>query len=508
MGQVLLARVAGFGGFERLVVLKRIHQHLAMQEQFRAMFLDEAKVSAAISHPNVVHVEELGQAGNELFMVMEYLAGEPSSGLVRRLVAQNRVLPPRLAAHIVAEASAGLHAAHELKDPSGQPRNLVHRDVTPQNVFVTYDGHVKVLDFGIAKAAGRDARTETGEIKGKFEYLSPEQCRSMVLDRRSDVFALGIVLWELLTGRRLFRRDNIASAIHAILNEPVPSPSELVSSCPPSLDRICLRALERHRAMRYPTAAEMRRDLLVVVHDLGPDPAQEALAALMSDIFTDRIREKHLVMRQALVDSSISRVPAADVDLDVEVPAGPLPTTGFSSSSPVSPLRMAPRRRRSIWFASAALGLACAIALLIWWARTPARIPLNEATADLQPSSAPVAPAEASAPPAASSTVAKATNVTVEISTIPAGARLQIDGVQRGVTPTTIQVPKSETALKVTVELPDRQPVTVSVVPKSDRQIVIPLAVPKPPTVRNHKKPPSSPPPKASKDPDDGFYTW
>ncbi len=172
------------------------------------MFVDEARIVAGIRHPNVVAVQELAHEGDELFLVMEYLEGESVGGVARRLVTRGESLRRSLAAFVIAEACAGLHAAHELVDDEGLPRDLVHRDVSPQNVFVTYSGQVKVLDFGVAKAANRNTQTEAGQVKGKFAYMSPEQCLGKPLDRRSDIFGLGIVLWELSTGRRLFKRGS------------------------------------------------------------------------------------------------------------------------------------------------------------------------------------------------------------------------------------------------------------------------------------------------------------
>src|SRR5262245_61887209 len=197
MATILLGRLVGPRGFEHPVVIKRILPHLAKMPEFVDMFVDEARIVAGIRHPNVVQVTELGCEGDELFLVMEYLEGESVGGLLRRIWTQDGEIDRALAVYIVAEACAGLHAAHELTDEAGKLRGLVHRDISPQNMFVTYSGAVKVLDFGIAQAADRLTRTEAGQVKGKFAYMSPEQCLSQPLDRRSDVFALGVVLYEL-----------------------------------------------------------------------------------------------------------------------------------------------------------------------------------------------------------------------------------------------------------------------------------------------------------------------
>src|SRR5689334_5044622 len=289
MAEVLLGRVVGPSGFERPVVLKRILPHLARQEAFVRMFLDEARIIARIRHPNVVQVQDLVQDDGEVSMVMEYLEGENVSGIVRRLLARNEILPPSLAAHIVAEACAGLHAAHELADDDGRSLGIVHRDVSPQNLFVTYDGAVKVIDFGVAIAHDRTARTETGQLKGKLDYMAPEHVAGKELDRRADIFALGVVLYELVSGRRLFKRANALATMKAITAEPIVPPSRLSKTCPPALERIAMRALKRAPDERHATAAEMRRELVAALRELDPEGgAEEALASLMQRVFADR----------------------------------------------------------------------------------------------------------------------------------------------------------------------------------------------------------------------------
>ena len=306
MAEVLLGRLVGPSGFERLVVVKRILPHLAGRRAFVDMFLDEARVVAQIRHPNVVTVHELGNEDGELFLVMEYLDGESAGGLLRRLSVKRERLPFAVAAYVVAEACAGLHAAHELTSPTGESLHVVHRDVSPQNVFVTYSGAVKVLDFGIALAGDRQTRTEAGQIKGKFEYMSPEQWREEPLDRRADVFALGIVLYELSTGHRLFRRATHLETLEAICEAPIPKPSTLVPDYPPLLERVCMRALERNREDRYATAADMRRELLPFVNaeDLEPEAT---LARVMAKTFADRIEEKRSMVRAARTGDALAQ---------------------------------------------------------------------------------------------------------------------------------------------------------------------------------------------------------
>ena len=322
MAEILLGRLVGPSGFERPVVIKRILPHLAREESFVSMFLDEARIVAGIRHPNVVQVQEAGQEGGELFLAMEYLEGETASGLLKRLIVHDgEKLVPTLAAHIVAEACAGLHAAHELTDAEGEPINLVHRDVSPQNLFVTYAGQVKLLDFGIAKAADRITRTETGIIKGKHEYMSPEQCVGKPLDRRSDIFALGVVLFELLSGKRLFKRENQMAALYAICNEPIPSLLEVAPWVDARLEAVCMRALARKRDERFATALELRHALLTTLQDLSVrGDLGEDLSALMKRMFSDRIASKREMLRRVRSGTTLTSVPRGEVDLSVDIP--------------------------------------------------------------------------------------------------------------------------------------------------------------------------------------------
>jgi len=321
MAEVFLARVRGPSGFERPVVLKRMLPHLTRQESFVNMFVDEARIVARVRHPSVVQVHELTREGGELFMVMEYLEGESLAGLSRRLIARGEALDPETAAYVVAEACSGLHAAHELRGDDGKFLGVVHRDVSPQNLFVTFDGSVKILDFGIAKAQDRVTRTETCELKGKLDYIPPEQCASKEVDRRSDVFSLGVVLYELLTLRRLYKRATALATLKAITEEPVVPPSRLASSCPKSLDSICLRALARDPGDRYATAADMRRALLVAMRAIsGEGLPEEHLAQTMLRIFADRKEEKEEMLRRVREGDRPIILPASEADDLVEIP--------------------------------------------------------------------------------------------------------------------------------------------------------------------------------------------
>jgi serine/threonine-protein kinase len=424
------------------------------------MFLDEARLVARIQHPNVVHVQELGSHEGELFLAMEYVPGENVFGLIKRLFTKDQALDPALAAHIVAEACAGLHAAHELVGDDGKPLGLVHRDVSPQNVVVTYDGHVKVLDFGVAIAAERLAVTEFGHVKGKLEYMSPEQTRGEKLDRRSDVFALGILLYEILTSRRLFQRAGHARTVDAICKEPVVPPSRVTSGIPATMDMICLRALSKDREDRYATAAEMRSELLAMV----TPGASEKLATLMSDIFADRIADKRDMLKRVGEGADITHVPPGEADEGVEIPNVPTEVM----AGPPTEVR---RYRRSVWLVGLGAGLVLAVGAAAAFLAAPRA-----------PSTLVFVSPRIAALPALS-------EVTVRIETTPPGARVVVAGHEHGDTPYDLRLARGTREVKIELRRAGYVPLGQSVIPDKDQKLVLtmqatprmkPVAKPKP----------------------------
>ncbi len=472
MAEILLGRLRGPSGFERAVVIKRILAHLAEQPAFVDMFLDEARLAARIQHRNVVQVHELGQDGKNLFLTMEYLEGENAAGMVRRSLVLEKDIGAAMCAFIVAEACAGLHAAHELKDPEGRPLALVHRDISPQNIFVTYGGGVRVLDFGIAKAADRTAHTEVGQLKGKFEYMAPEQCRGKPIDRRADIFALGIVLYELLTRRRLFKRDTKLGVLEAVCREtPVP-PSKVVEGCPEALDRITMKALSKSADERYATAAEMRRDLMAVVREmLGPQDPEEVLVAMMQQLFADRIAEKNEMLRKVRAGGAVGSVPTAEADSAVEIPelegmeaiselsgVGSIPRgrleSGFTfggshAGSGVDALAQAAaeaRRTRSIFVAGAAAASVLALGAL----GLVLSIPKASGASMARGVGALRVPSSV-LPKAPSGEAPASTEVMIKVVSEPAGATLLVDGQEKGPTPIEFKLPKGNTQVELTL---------------------------------------------------------
>jgi hypothetical protein len=266
MASVHFGRLIGPEGFTRTVAVKRMHPHLAKEPEFVAMFLDEARLAARIRHPNVVSTLDVAATGGELLIVMEYVHGE-SLGSLRLAVgeAKERV-PVPVACAIVADLLAGLHAAHEARDERGEPLRIVHRDVSPQNILVGADGVSRVLDFGVAKAVGRVQQTREGQVKGKIAYMAPEQVRGGTVTRATDIYAASVVLWETLTGRRLFGSERDADLVDQILFGTVDAPSARAANIPEALNAVVLRGLARDPAERYETARDMVRALRDCVH--------------------------------------------------------------------------------------------------------------------------------------------------------------------------------------------------------------------------------------------------
>jgi serine/threonine-protein kinase len=262
MATVHLGRLEGAVGFARTVAIKRLHPHCACDPELVAMLLDEARLAARVQHPNVVAMLDVVATPGEILLVMEYIHGESLAGLLRAAGIAGEKLDPRLGATVLAGALHGLHAAHEAKREDGKPLGIVHRDVSPQNVLVGVDGVPRVLDFGVAKAAGRAQTTGNAVLKGKLRYIAPEHfLEKEAASRRTDIYGAAVVLWEVLTGRRLFTGDSDAAIVESVLHAPVPPPSRFAPSVPPALDAIALRGLSRDPGQRYATALEMALEL-------------------------------------------------------------------------------------------------------------------------------------------------------------------------------------------------------------------------------------------------------
>jgi serine/threonine-protein kinase len=468
----------------RPVVIKRILPHLARQTSFVSMFIDEARIGSRAKHPNLVEVHELGQVGLDLFLVMEYLVGENLAGLARRLTKRNELMPYELCAYIVAEVCDGLHFAHELRDESGNPLQLVHRDVSPQNVFVTYGGDVKLLDFGVATAAHRLTQTASGEVKGKYAYMSPEQCRGEPLDRRSDIFSLGTVLYELSTLRRLFKRPNELQVMRAITEEPIPRPSRERPDYPPCLEAVLVRALARDPDERYATAAEMREDLFKAMQTIGVtgDP-HEAIASKLARVFGDRMVQKRDVLERVSVGGDLTNLLTPEVDEQIEVPV-----VSAHDATPLSKVRKAlagPRSKRSrkqgrVGLVAAVLAAIVAGGGVGTYLRLQqpdtakktqdlAIVPLPTSGASNPPPAVQADPAPAVAPTVVDE------EIVISVETDPDGVNVMVDGVERGTTPVDVRVRKSERALKIELAQTGFETHALDVLPDRDQRLYFAL---------------------------------
>jgi serine/threonine protein kinase len=314
MATVHFGRLTGLAGFARSVAIKRLHAHFAKDPEFVKMFLDEARLAARITHPNVVATLDVVQAGEELFLVMDYVRGLALSQLLRAARRAGERMPPLVATGIVAGALHGLHAAHEAKNEMGQRLDIVHRDVSPQNVLVGTDGVARVLDFGVAKAAGRMQETRDGQLKGKLSYMAPEQIRGAAVTRRTDVYAASVVLWETLTGERLFKGDNEANVLAKVLAGAVPTPSSVSSGLASALDRVVLRGLALEAGNRYATAREMAQEL---------DAAFGVASSAEIGDWVERVAAQELEDRARRIAEIERGASEEDVETSVRVPTSP-----------------------------------------------------------------------------------------------------------------------------------------------------------------------------------------
>jgi serine/threonine protein kinase len=297
MGEVYLALATGPTGFNKLVVVKLLREDFAANEPVRAMFLDEGRLAARLNHPNVVQTYEVGADDDKHFLVMEYLEGQPLNALMTRASSGGAAVALGAWVRVALDALAGLHYAHELCDYDGTPLNVVHRDLSPHNVFLTYDGVVKLLDFGIAKAATQSHQTQVGTIKGKPAYMPPEQLLGTPVDRRADLFVFGIVLWEMFTGTRLFT-GAFSECIKRIVGGELPRVSSVVSDFDPGLDAVVARALDRDPDARYQTAQEFRDALAAAAASACAVPGPEAVGELLRATFGDEREQRRLAVQR------------------------------------------------------------------------------------------------------------------------------------------------------------------------------------------------------------------
>jgi serine/threonine-protein kinase len=420
MATLYLARRHGAAGFTRQVALKVIHPHLIELPAVIEMFVDEARICAQLAHPNIVHVEEFGELDGVHFLVMEYLDGCSVADLLQTFQTEQRKLDPELAARVIMQVAAGLHAAHETRDAAGRPLDIVHRDISPSNILLSLDGNAKLIDFGIAKARYRVSETEAGvSLKGKFNYVAPEQATRGPLDRRSDIFALGVVFWEMLTGQPLFPDDSYLSLFNRLHRTEVAAPSTLNPSAPTALDAIVLAMLQHRPDDRPQTAAEVVRWIAAAL----PGAANRDLAEigrLATEIrdrrdqmrgFDDSTADAHSfspLPRRSRTQTSEHRFDLAAVGSRPGAPPGSMPGVGSSSGVimvlPPSPTPAWRRRPVQIAVAGALGAVVLVVGLFVRGASAPTANASARPPVPMQPMRPPVAsppplPPRVEAPP-------------------------------------------------------------------------------------------------------------
>jgi serine/threonine protein kinase len=355
MAEVFRAYVEGSETFQSTFVIKRIRPEKSDRPELIELFVNEARICALLQHPNIVEVYDFGQIGAAYFMAMEYLRGRDLAAVLRALRAKLGAVPPVVAAYVAHEVARGLEHAHAARLPDGRPAEIVHRDVTPSNVMLLRGGAVKVLDFGIAKAAAARPQPAGSErksrVRGKLAYLSPEQVRNGELDGRSDVFSLGVVLWEMLVGQRLMAGENEFQTLRNVLSLPVPPPSSKRLEVPAALDAVVARALVRDPAGRLPTARAFADALVAAVPEVADVSAPAGVAALLGELFGDG----DMGLSAGRFTSTFTSV----TDSSPEVSAAAPPAA--------SPVPEAPRAARPGFAIAAAIFLAAVVALAIWF---------------------------------------------------------------------------------------------------------------------------------------------
>ncbi len=372
------------GAKQRLVAVKAMLPELARQPDFRSMFLEEGQLVRSIDHQNVVKVYEVAEDRGILYMAMEWVEGDSLRAVIKE-AKRRRAIPPEMAMRIIADTAAGLHAAHELRGWDGELRNLVHCDISPHNILVGLDGQAKVVDFGVANATVHGDLGGNDKIKGKFAYMSPEQAQAQKIDRRSDIFALGIVLYELTTGERLFRGENAAHTLKLVTSGKIPDPRELNPKYPEKLATIVKKALERDVNKRYQTADELRAALERYLIDERILVSTASVGQLVRRVLGPRIEQQRINLREALIaaDGMLADglVPSAPAGFDRSTGGsdlGPLsdPPTGSHTSGTSAPFQQtldppAPRRRSTIGgLLFAVIGVAAAVGAVVWSSRT------------------------------------------------------------------------------------------------------------------------------------------
>lgn len=469
MGIVYLAAVTGPGGFNKLFAVKELKRELALEHDAVTPFLREAKLAAKLSHPNVVQTFEVGSHDGRPYLAMEYLEGESLAHVLRRGQELGQPLPLELGLAVLTSLLDGLHYAHTLADFSGAPAGIVHRDVSPQNVLITFEGQTKVLDFGIAKALDSAPLTQAGVPKGKLRYMSPEQAQGDTVDARTDVFAVGVMLAELLCGGRYWPAGHTNTEIlRALVAGQIPSIDSAAPQADPFLRRVTSKAMSVNRDHRYESAAAMREDLdtfLASVTNAARSP--RALGAYVTRIFADerqatRAKIAERLQQQGAEDVSFDDVPVVAMFASQSMPLHSSEATATreylaATQSPTQPVAAAPPPRpRRVRVAALGLGVLLASSIAVWW---------------LQGAKGPTAP-----PPRGPAAVASApSEVDISLTAEPSSARWVLGGRPLSRNPDVLRLPRSTEPLSLRVEADGFEPQELKVVPDRDQALSLAL---------------------------------
>jgi serine/threonine-protein kinase len=475
MARVHLALARGPSGVNKLVVLKTLRSHLANDPSCLEMFIHEGRLAARLNHPNVVQTYEVNEDAGRQVMVMEYLEGQPLSHVYAR-GRKNGQLPLTMYLRVLCDALAGLHYAHELADFDGKPLNLVHRDVSPQNIFVTFDGQVKILDFGIAKAAvNAPNQTETGVLKGKVRYMAPEQIAGETLDRRADIFAVGAVLWEILADEKIWSGVPDLAVMQRVTTGDIPSPRTVNPNVPEAYEAICLKAMSLDPANRYATAQDLQIALEDALAETGEKFKQRDLGNRVAELFADTRAEIRSIIEVQM--RRAAEMTAAELDSLRPVPLHGVggTSTGRSGRRTIPDEDHAEGRGRRL---AIVVGSVCACLLLVavGWGRHRAAPPVATMPSASVPEPVSVPPRAGAAAP----TSVAATSVELRVSVAPRDARVFFDGELLSSNPYAGTRPQDGSKHSVRGEAPGYVTQTVDVLLDRDTSVAIALEREKP----------------------------
>jgi serine/threonine protein kinase len=485
MAEVFRAIVTGPEGFQRSLVIKRILPHLSQDSSFVGMFIDEAKLSSLLSHPNLVQIFEFGKVNESFFIAMEHVHGRTLAAVQTKLAGAGRLAPIAATMEIGRQICAGLHYAHSLQSGDGKNLGIVHRDISPSNLMLAFHGGVKILDFGIARVAEglRQSRTHIGEMKGKISYMAPEQILLEEIDHRADIFAVGIVLHEMLTGRRLFRATSDYAASRMVLDHPIPVPSTVNPAVPQGLDRVVMRALERDRNARYASAGEMASELEQLILETRVSPHEHQ--KLLHELFPNEISQKtELEVPVSAVSVAAEPAPPASEQITSQLASKSRArgTGSISKSQPAGgesyavemgsydaagrPLQQRAPQGRAKWIAIGAAAIGVAVAVPIALLRKPA-----------EPPAAPIAAAPAPTAVAAPARPAAPSQVRFSLDSNPQDAEVtRVDtGEVMGRTPLTVMIPQSAAMISFRFDKPGFDSSFYKIIPDLDKAVHVDL---------------------------------